>query len=225
MSQYPFPVIGALVVAWSGGSGPVPRVVPTPPPIGYEELYDQIAALSPNANRIATVDHLTLHRDAGTLELNSGQVVLLSPVNGQEVAAVFVGDGTLRVDVPNAEERAEVKRMLERDSLVQHFTSLFVIVTDSTIGELQRSLTFGSGAVPREAANVVKEALDRLTDKDSKEIDTHLAEALLNGVVGQFYAHLYERSRDFLIFHVDPFAREEIAVYKRSQKVFLNKTV
>lgn len=219
MSRFPLAVIGALVIGWSGSGEPVSSAPSTPvlDPLGYEDLYAQVVALAPNAERVAPVDHLTLRRDAGTFELTSGQLVLLTPVNGREVAAVFVGEGAFRLAPPNPVEQAEVRRMLEMEPLMQPFTSVFVMFTDSTLAELQQTLTFAPGVVPDDADDVVKEALDRLTDDDHKWMNRHLAEALLNGAAGQFYAHLYERKHDFLIFHLDPFAREEVAVYKRAE--------
>ncbi|MGD2135916.1 MAG: M1 family aminopeptidase [Gemmatimonadales bacterium] len=192
------------------------RVAP-PPSIGYPDLYAQLDALAPDPTRIAQVSDLVLTREAGTFSLGAGELALLSPVGGRTVAAVYVGAGVFRGDPPTTVERSEVRRLLEVDSLVRPFTALFLVFTDSTLAELDSRLTFAPGAAPDDADDVIEHALDYLRDDDAEAFDVHLAEALLHEDPGHFYAHFYERSRDFLVYRVDPYAIEEVQIFKRGE--------
>jgi hypothetical protein len=198
----------------------VASLLPQQPPTGYETFFEQAAALAPDPSAAVAISNTVLVRDAGVFRFGEGTVFPLTPIGGRTVAAVFVGAGTFHLAPPNRVERGEMRRALGADTLMRPFTALFAIFTDSTLAELTKGAAGSTIAAPAAARDVIAQALEYLSDRDSRSFDTHLAEAILHdNTSGHFYAHFFDR-RDqgaFLIYRVDPFDREEIGLLRRGQ--------
>jgi hypothetical protein len=134
-------------------------------PLAFQPVFDQLKALAPRNDRVATVKDLVLRRDAAEFRLTSGTLHLLTPVAGRTVGAVFVGTGTLTFSPPLAVERAELLRVL-KDSLVRSpITAAVFIFTDSTAAELERRASFApAGSTPGGLTDPLNAAIDFLME-------------------------------------------------------------
>ena len=154
----------------------------------YEPVFEALRRMAPRADRVAPVHDLTLRRDVIRLHLTDGQLYLLTPVASRTVGAVFVGHGSVSFAPPLPVEREQLRHVLGDSVLDTGISAAVLIFTDSTLTELERRLSFGSGSVDRQAASLLGDALDRLLDGRSWETESStLMSALLNGNVNGFF--------------------------------------
>jgi hypothetical protein len=113
----------------------------------YEPVLEQFRKMEPQADRVATVRNLTLRRDVIAFHLEEGKVYLATPVAGRAVAAIFVGRGSVSFASPLHVERAQLKRILGDSTLDARITAAAFVFTDSTLAELERQLSFGTGGL------------------------------------------------------------------------------
>lgn len=186
------------------------------PPLTYESVFDELQALRPAPDRVATVSDLVLQRDVGTFTLRSGSLALLSPVGGETVAAVFVGDGVFTFAPPTRVEQEQLQRIFDADTLAEPFRTLFIVFTDSTGDELERRLDFAAGDAPSSAGAVIRSVLQRLGDRKRRSFDVDVMRTLLNrDHSGLFQAHLSGR-RNPLVFEINPYHAEEVRLYREA---------
>jgi hypothetical protein len=108
---------------------------------------------TPRIGRFATglsgeavsVRNLELKRDAATFHLHSGTVCFVAPVEGQVTGAVFVGEGGLVLDPPQAEERNSLRLLTKEDEFSEKFERMVLRFTDSTYEDIKQAGTAVSG--------------------------------------------------------------------------------
>lgn len=174
--------------------------------------------------RVAQVSGMTLVRDAATIWMDEGTLVLTEPVNERVFIAVFVGRGRMESVPPVVVEREQVRRTIGTDTVRKIFDHAFFFFTDSTRTELERSLVFSAGEVPAAASDELKYGLEFTGDNEF-----HFA--FLNpDVFSFFYVHLSEVQRGVLsrgiypwrstitedvFFQISPMNRESIQLLQR----------
>ena len=180
----------------------------------YEPVFDQLRGLAPRGDRVATVRDLVLLRDAIHFRLDSGLLYLLSPVAGRTVGALFVGRGSVSFAPPWDIERAQLMRVLGDSVLDARFSAVAFIFADSTLAELQRTLTFGASAA-QPAAGPVGDAVDHLVERRAHSAHPTLMSALLNGDAnGFFYAYVKRERGEDLMFEIDPQEGEPVLLLR-----------
>jgi hypothetical protein len=113
---------------------------------------------------------------------------------------VFVGSGTFSLAVPLAVERGAIRRVLKDSLMGTPITGLVLFFADSTLAELERRLSFGSGTPGGPAAGAIGDALGYLIDGDERSADATLMSALLNGDAnGLFYAFVKRQRGEHLM--------------------------
>jgi hypothetical protein len=188
----------------------------TPEPLGPPPLYDALrnAALEPAGHII----NGRLVIDRVVFELDEGDLYLL-PVEGRVVAAVYLGDGTLRLYPPDGAEHHQVQR-LSNDDLIEDEFERFVFWFTGTVGEDLRALTDG---VP---ASDVNRAADLLTNRREALLEDQLANpdgrllmdlwrssvSSLSETAPYFFAQVDGRDHDWLSIEVEPRRAEEVRV-------------
>jgi hypothetical protein len=207
-----------ITAALSLGRTPLPA---QDAPAAGAPTYATIAAglrdLRPEPARAARVSQLVLQRDAGRFTLEDGVIYVLSPVAGRAVGAVFEGHGMFAFTAPLEAERDQIQRFLGQPEVAEPFTALVLLFADTTLAELERRLQFGTEAASSDAASAVRNALQYLTDDESKALDPDLLRPFLNGETNAyFYAHIVRRG-DPLMFVVDPYEVEGIALLRRAK--------
>src|SRR5690349_5049782 len=66
----------------------------------YQQIRHKGTSLEDFSGVVATVNGLTLQRDAATFKFNNGEIYFLAPVEGRVVGAVFLGDVEMRIVPP-----------------------------------------------------------------------------------------------------------------------------
>jgi hypothetical protein len=205
-----------LPVVYLFGSGALLGQTPGDP--SYEQVFDQLRATTPRSDRVAVVRHLVLRRDVVEFRLDEGRISLLSAVAGRTSGAVFVGSGSVAFAPPLDVERAYLHHELGDSVIDTPITSAVFLFADSTLANLEQRLTFTLDSGIRGASGPVGDALDRLIDGGTRQTDPTLMSALLNGDAnGFFYAHVKRPRGEDLMFEVDPFQMEEIALLRRGR--------
>lgn len=100
----------------------------------YQELRQ-----NENFGDYATVNNLTLQRDAATFTLRSGEIYFLTPVQGRIVGAVFIGDGTVSLTPPVEVEKKSLAVFTNAPKLEEQFSYLVLRFTDQTYEELKKT--------------------------------------------------------------------------------------
>ncbi|MBA3259624.1 MAG: hypothetical protein H0T68_09185 [Gemmatimonadales bacterium] len=171
----------------------------------YEAAFDQLMGLRGMADRVATVEKLVLQRDVGRFTLGAGRLYLLSPVGGRTVAAVFQGTGTFSFAPGSRGEQQRLARIEQTTSLEAPVSSLVFLFADSTLAELERTLSFGPAEVPAEVRGRAQDALGQLSDRDSRTVHPDLMSALLNGEHSDLFCAYIRRSGGGpLLFMLNP---------------------
>jgi hypothetical protein len=183
----------------------------------FLSTIDGVLSLKVDKARVATVADLTLQRDVGVLQFESGRLHLCTPVNGRTVAAVFVGTGTFRYRPPIDVERDQLKRFYQTEEITERFTSAVILFTDRTESELAARATFAP-ATPSDAAQSALDAfVGSIADRDRADIDPSFMRAVLNGGEDLFLAQIDGGERGRLYFEIDPFNQEEVGFMRRSR--------
>ena len=187
-------------------------------PRGYDSVYSALVRLKPVKGRVAEVHDLVLQRDAGELDLASGQLVMLSPVNGRTVAVAFHGQGLFRFRPPTHIEQGRLREFRNVTSLSQPFTDLVLLFCDSTLQELQAAVSFGPGAPFDDVDKRVREMLSYLGKTDDRSLDPDVLRPLLNRETNHlFYAHMARGGDDPLMFMIDPYETESVRLLVRAR--------
>ncbi|MDT8367988.1 MAG: M1 family aminopeptidase [Longimicrobiales bacterium] len=173
-----------------------------------------VRSARPDPSRVAEVDDLTLERDEGTFHFASGTMHLMEPVDGRTLGAVFVGEGTFRMDAPIEIEQEHIRRLMESDGVERRFRRAVLLFTDFTDNELAGQLDFGPGEPHGDARREIEEAMKYVSDDDGWFAEDVMT-PLLNRVGGFFYAHFGWDRGDPLIFTVNPASFEEVALYRK----------
>lgn len=182
----------------------------------FTAVVDGMLSLAVDPSRGATVAGITLQRDVGVLQLESGKLYFCRPVNGRTVAAVFVGTGTFRYRPPIDVEREQLQRFYGVEEMAEPFTSLVILFTDRTESELASRATFAAATVPDAATTAVEEFVAAVADRDRRELEPSFVRAMLNGG-GLFFAQFDGQKNGRLYFELDPFADEKIGFLRRSR--------
>jgi len=111
------------------------------PADSYETVFAELKNLAPRPDRVAIVHGLVLRRDVMELRLDTGALSLLTPVAGRAVGVVFVGEGSVSFVPPLEIERAHLRRVLGDSTVSGPITGAVLIFADSTLAELERSVT------------------------------------------------------------------------------------
>lgn len=189
------------------------------PATSYEQRYRDVMALGPRGDRVAQVTQLVVKRDVAQFALGSGTLYLLSPVGGRTVGVVFQGRGTFSFSPPTRIEQNRLVRFEKSPSLEVPFTELVLLFADSTVAELEGKLQFGAGTAPGDVRDLVKQALDRLGDDDSKSLDPDLMATFLNQESNDlFYAHINRDGGGPLMFMLNPFEVEGVTLARRASR-------
>ncbi|HTS10529.1 MAG TPA: M1 family aminopeptidase [Candidatus Limnocylindrales bacterium] len=173
-----------------------------PPSPNSDPTYQQLRNLT-LGNEAVSVTGYNLRRDAATFHLKSGAVCFVPPVNGKVTGAVFIGDGSMSLDPPTADERRSLKLLTKSDEFNETFQRLVLRFTDSTYDELKK------------AGTPAQTTCDAGPLKDSQNVTRHRLHYNLEGRIledvlrpesgGLFFAFVHGRHYDDkLLYVIDP---------------------
>ncbi len=203
-------------------TAPVPAVMAdsvAAPVADFNAFFSAFLAQRPDSTRVARVTGLTLERDAGRFMLEEGELWLATPVGGRVCAAVFVGRGSFSLTPPTLGEREQVRRVYGTPKMERAFSSLVLVVADSTIAELERTLSFRRRGGSKVAATTLGECLRYVSEKKTSGIMASLAKPFLEGRAnGYFFSLIESVGAERLFFEIDPQRTEDVTLWREPKQ-------
>ncbi len=174
----------------------------------YQQLRQQAKNEQDFVGPYATVNNLSLRRDAATFTLRSGEIYFTPPVEGRVTAAVFIGDGEITLVPPTPVEKHSLSIFVDDEKLAEQFTHLVVRFTDKTFDEIKASgsATMGNGGPQSGKARDLYRDNQQLLRKELRsngELRT-LGDLYAPQRPGYFEAFIGGRKYSKLIFLLDP---------------------
>ena len=191
-------------------------------PVTYEELYDQFMNLTPDPAGVSIVKNLRLQRDVGMFDLHQGKLYLCKPIRGRVCAALFEGEGTFSFKPPTYIEQQQLYRFYEKDSLEEKFSTLFIIFADTTLEELNRSLSFATGDIPLTVPREISYCMEYMGNPDGKNFNPEIMKTFLDDTRNSlFYSHFSFEKLKPLFFEINPYEVEEVRFMRRVNGDFM----
>ncbi len=183
----------------------------------WSDLRGAVGAWRLDSLRVARVQSVILHRDAGAIVLEEGRLALARPLNGRVCAAVFQGTGTMSYTPRTGIEQEQLSRTYGRTTLRRPFTQLLMVFADSTLEELNGALTFAPetlGTLNR----AWRELQPHLTNRDDQVVrPLSVAFTLANEHSGLFWSSAWTPREAPLYLMVDPHAVEAVQLHRRPE--------
>jgi Carboxypeptidase regulatory-like domain/Peptidase family M1 domain len=185
------------------GGGPKPNSDPV-----YQQLRQQAKSEQDFSGPFATVNNLTVTKDAATFTLHSGEIYFVAPIEGRVTGAVFIGDGELNLEPPTTAEKHGLALFIDEEKLAEPFTHLVLRFTDKTFDEIKSSgnVTMGVGGPQAGKARELyheNQQLMRRELRDNGELRT-LIDLYAPRRVGYFNAFIGGKRHNKLVFLLDP---------------------
>jgi hypothetical protein len=157
----------------------------------------------------ATVNNLTLKRDAATFTLKSGELYFIAPVESRVTGAVFIGSGEFSLMPPTTIEKNSLKIFSGEDGITEQFSNLVLRFTDKTFDEIKSSpnATMKSGGpAAGQARDLYRNNQDVLRKRlrENRELRT-LYDLYNPKHEGYFNAFIDGKRFNKLVFLLEPF--------------------
>ena len=170
------------------------RRTPVQAPAAGQPVYDAVRAFALGGGS-ASVSGLVLKRDRVTMTF-TGTFYFASPVEGRVTGAVFIGQGTMRAEVPASSEfeQENVQRLLGADAVESDFKTAVLRMTDDTfdvIGRDRQPLETPNAA----AQKLASEFEGRLTRETGMNLAARLTLSLVNGETPGVFLAQFEGGR------------------------------
>ena len=160
-------------------------------PTQYEDLLNALSRLEVDQHRAVLVLSYTFRSDVASFTLHAGTIYPCALPGARLWAAMFVGDGTFLYTPPTDIERKQLIRFYNKEALNEKFSSLFLIMSDSTIEQWLRSFPIAPAGVPLKVNNKLRSSMKYLIDGDRTQLIVEIAKTLLEGEQnGLFFAHV-----------------------------------
>ncbi|HEY8715395.1 MAG TPA: hypothetical protein VIM00_08425, partial [Candidatus Acidoferrum sp.] len=156
------------------------------------ELYDALNSLrldSQSTYRIKPEQHIELRRGDAKISFDEGQLIFLSPLDGQITGVVFAGRGHVLALPRDIVEKQQLGRFLGAPVLDQDFASAYIRFTDTTASDLLQQFQFAKiSPEPDPAASARWEAI--LTHLQPPQSLRIVGGTLMSSPQPYFYANL-----------------------------------
>lgn len=177
--------------------------------------YQQLRTVTLDPERSAVTENVVLKKDAAILEFKSGNLYFFAPVGDEVAGAVFVGEGTLRLDPPNVIEQAQLKRFTgEKTSIQERFKEAVLTFTDGTWAELSKLVKIQPGAVPPKAVSALEDFRDSFRNHLKTNQEARILAGLCSHERGQFLALIRGEEFGRMLFSVDALMNEEVQLIR-----------
>jgi len=174
----------------------------------YQQLRQQAKSAQEFAGPYASVNNLSLKRDAATFTLRTGEIYFVTPIEGRATGAVFIGDGEMTLVPPTAVEKRSLAIFIDDEKLTEQFSHLVIRFTDKTFDEIKASTNATMGTNGPQAAKARdlhrdNQQLLRKQLRDNAELRT-LADLYAPQQSGYFNAFVSGKKYSKLLFLLDP---------------------
>ena len=193
-----------LAVPFAAGQNPAPAGPNADP------VYQQLRNIT-LAGDAYTVENIVLKRDAATFHLRSGTICFVPPVQGRVTGAVFVGEGTMSLDPPSAQERRSLSMLTKSNEFAEEFNHLVMRFTDSTYEEIRKDASHSGGSCD---AGLLRDSQSET--RHSPVLKYNLDARILQDVSssepgGLFWAFIHGKKYDGKeIFMIDPHGARDV---------------
>ncbi|HEV2835840.1 MAG TPA: hypothetical protein VGW58_11010, partial [Pyrinomonadaceae bacterium] len=176
----------------------------------YQNLRQLAKTDQDFSGNYATVNNLTLKRDAATFTLKTGELYFITPVENRVTAAVFIGSGELSLMPPTVSEKNSLKIFTGEDGITEQFSRLVLRFTDKTFEEIKSSPNATmktGGAAASQARDLYRnnQEVARKRLHDNRELRT-LQDMYNPAQEGYFNAFIDGKRFNKLVYMVEPFA-------------------
>jgi hypothetical protein len=193
-----------LAVPFAAGQNPAPAGPNADP------VYQQLRNITLTGDAY-TVENIVLKRDAATFHLRSGTICFVPPVQGRVTGAVFVGEGTMSLDPPSAQERRSLSMLTKSNEFAEEFNHLVMRFTDSTYEEIRKDASHSGGSCD---AGLLRDSQSET--RHSPVLKYNLDARILQDVSssepgGLFWAFIHGKKYDGKeIFMIDPHGARDV---------------
>lgn len=194
------------------------------------DVYAALKNLRFDAARVYEVEDLAFNKDRARFVLTKGKLYLSEPVAGRVTGAVFLGDGRFQLTPPNAIERAQVRRFLDKDSLNETFSAAYFRFTDETLEGALADLRPIREDSPDKVGELHAEISKQLLEERRYNLASRTARDFFDPTKDGFFLAVLEHQPralvlpNYFIFAFDPQMREEVVAYRfyanRAKKPF-----
>jgi len=191
--------IAAVILLLACGSR---AQTPSAPGPNSDPTYQQLRNISLGSEAVA-VNHLELKRDAATFHLQSGTVCFVTPVQGKVTGAVFSGDGSMTLDLPNQDEKRSIKLLTKEDTFNETFEHLVLRFTDQTYEEIKKA---GVPATTGCNNDLLKDSQQTTRKKLHTNVSARILQDILSSQPGAlFVAFIHGKRYDGkMMYMIDP---------------------
>jgi hypothetical protein len=112
---------------------------------GGASIWNSLSAPAMDPSRTAITENVEIVRDRVHINLVSGTIQFLKPVNGIVFGAVFHGEGRAQADPPNPIEARQLQLFTKQDKLSMAFTDATFSFTDGLLDEVARQVKWKDG--------------------------------------------------------------------------------
>jgi Peptidase family M1 domain len=186
-----------------------------------DTIYKDLSNFSVLEDQIAEVENFSFQRDVAEFNLTQGKLYLISPVNDKTVAAVFLGDGNVKIVPPTKVSKERLFSEFKQNQYNETFDFMFMLFTDSTLTEFSRNLDFKTGTTESNLIDKIRYCWKYIYNQEDEYYDPAILKTFLNEEQdGYFYAHLSSKnSKDEpFFFEFDPNDVEEISLGVRAKR-------
>jgi hypothetical protein len=181
----------------------------------YQQIRRKGTGPDDFSGAVATVNGLTLQRDAATFKFNNGEIYFLSPVEGRVVGAVFLGDVEMTIVPPTEVEKRSLAQFTGAKEGPDHFNRLVMRFTDKTFEEIKQDPGVHmnpSGSQAARARDVYREVQSMMRKDVHYNLDLRTLGDLYAPQQPGFFMGFPGGGRfDRLVFLLDPLGQPEIA--------------
>lgn len=169
-----------------------------------DPVYLQLRKVALGAEAI-TVRNTVLKRDAGMFTFSSGTICFLAPVQGKVTGAVFMGNGSFKLEPPLSIEKRQLSLLTVGPSMNEEFNDLVMRFTDDTYDLLKKAngVTSGGGTC---SAGTVSENQDILQHNLHYNLSARVLQDVLSDTPGGFFM-AFIKGKNYsskLVYVIDP---------------------
>lgn len=117
-------------------------------PKAFEQAYsDESESMLANDGEIAEIDNFDYQKDVARFSFVKGKILLRRPVLGRPSVAMFVGEGSVSIDLPTHVERQRLLAMTGDSTVRERFEICHMRFADDLDSELRNKFQFVPGAL------------------------------------------------------------------------------
>jgi hypothetical protein len=154
------------------------------------------------------VSEVLLGRDNLALQLRSGTLFFIRPIDGETTGAVFIGEGTVRMTPPNRTERYMLRARVGADRLEEPFTEAVLRFDDGADRVLRTAVEPGAAdpALAARAEELLRQRNAMIDGARWLALEMRHLETRASGLdeLGFFLADLHTARHGWIVYYRDP---------------------